>query len=453
MKRSRRSRNGLESSTHAGGATGPARAPSGGELGSSAPGVDRARAAAVALLVVGAALRLILAWRNPPVNAYDDHFEPLFLLLRDAAIPDKLACWQCYHPPVLYVLAAGVAKALLWLGASTDGVQKGVQLFSCGLGIGTLVLVWLTLERLPLGPVARLAALAFACFLPRHVYMSAMFTNDAAAAFFEAAAVLCVVRGWVWQAALAASLAIFTKYTAFAVLPFIAVALPPRRAAAALALPLALLGISAAHNLERYGRALPNNGALSLYREVGRADYTSFAPWRFVEHPLLGDDRTSVLTIVDAGMWFDVEPHYLIFRGDLADWARRYQALREDTPLPEPPVPTVTLRIGSALELVGVVLLAVAAAGAWAVRRDRMGLSFLALAASSLAGVLYLVHGMPDFHAPYWTAMKASYLLPSLPAMAALVGYGAEATRAGRRVAIGSAALLAALVVLHLALL
>lgn len=434
-------------------APGPTSAPAGGEPTASTGGDARARAAAVALLVVAAALRLYLAWRNPPVNAYDDHFEPLALLLRDGAIPDKLACWQCYHPPVLYVLAAGVAKFLLWLGASTDGLQKGVQLFSCGLGIGTLVLVWFTLERLPLRPVARLAALAFVCFLPRHVYMSAMFTNDAAAAFFAAATVLCVVRGWVWPAAVAASLAIFTKYTAFAVLPFVAVALPPRRAAAALALPLALLGITAAHNLERYGSALPNNGPWSAYRELGRADYTSFAPWRFVEHPLLGDDRTSALTIVNAGMWFDVEPHYLIFQGDLDAWARRYQAFREDTPLPEPPVPALTLRLGSALELVGLTVLGLAVAGAWAARRDRIGLGFLALAASSLAGVLYLVHQMPDFHAPYWTAMKASYLLPSLPAMAALVGYGVDASRAGRRVGIASVALLGALLALHLALL
>lgn len=420
-------------------------------------GAERApaawRSAAIAILVAGAALRLYLAWRNPPGNAYDDHLEPLFLLLRDGAIPDKLACWQCYHPPVLYVLAAGIAKVLLWLGASTQAVEKGAQLFGCSLGIGTLVFVWLTLERLPLAPVARLAALAFVCFLPRHVYMSAMFTNDAAAAFFASATVFCVVRGWLWPAAVAASLAIFTKYTAFAVLPFVAVALPPRRAAAVLALPLALLAVSAAHNLDRYGRALPNNGAMSLYRDVGSADLTSFAPWRFVEHPLLGDDRTSALTLVNAGMWFDIEPHFLIFKGGLDAWALRYQALREGKPLPAPPVPSITLRLGSALELLGLVLLGLAVAGAWAIRRDRTGWSFLALTASSLAGVLFLVHQMPDFHAPYWTAMKASYLLPSLPAMAALVGYGAASSRAGRLVAMGSSVLLAVLVVLHVALL
>jgi hypothetical protein len=261
------------------------------------------------------------------------------------------------------------------------------------------------------------------------------------------------VRGWLRPAALAASLAIFTKYTAFAVLPFVALALPPRKAAATLALPLVLLAAWALHNSERYGKALPNNGSWSTYTEIGSADFTSFAPWRFVAHPLLGDDRTSALTLVNAGMWFDVEPHYLIFKGELEEWARRYAALRESRPLPEPPVPPLTLRLGSALELLGLVFLGLAVAGAWAIRRDRTGWSLVAMAACSLAGVLYLVHQMPDFHAPYWTAMKASYLLPSLPAMAALVGHGAESSRLGRYAAIAGSTLLGLLVLAHVALL
>src|SRR5437773_7917520 len=80
------------------------------------PPAPAARLAAVVFLFLfcgGALLRLLLCWFNPPQNAFDNHYEPIFLIMETGAIPAKDACFQCYHPPVFYWISAMIGKMTL----------------------------------------------------------------------------------------------------------------------------------------------------------------------------------------------------------------------------------------------------------------------------------------------------------------------------------------------------
>jgi hypothetical protein len=55
------------------------------------PPASAARWAAVVFLFLfcaGATLRILLCWVNPPQNAFDNHYEPIFLIMQTGAIPE-----------------------------------------------------------------------------------------------------------------------------------------------------------------------------------------------------------------------------------------------------------------------------------------------------------------------------------------------------------------------------
>src|ERR1044071_6733461 len=60
----------------------------------------------ILFFVLGSFLRILLCWSNPPGNFFDNHFEPILLIMTTGTIPGKNDCWQCYHPPVFYWISA-----------------------------------------------------------------------------------------------------------------------------------------------------------------------------------------------------------------------------------------------------------------------------------------------------------------------------------------------------------
>lgn len=429
--------------------------------------------ATAALLLVGAALRIALCWANPPENAFDDFISPIFLLLRDGALPSKYACAECFQPPVLYVLAAAPAKLLLLAGASEFTVTAALTWMNCAVGIGTLLLLQRVLARLPLSDFGRLLALAAACLLPRHIYMSAMFTNDGLATFFSAGSAWFMLRAldgrrWVdlLGVAVTTSLAVFTKYTALPLLPMLAVAFwvagrhVARRGLLTVAVPVFLLLLTMGLNYREYGVALPNNSGLHTLSPGGesmRVQLLSFAPWQYVLRPVIGNGQvSSVWTVAHASMWFDIEARFFMLLGDQAWWYALYDDLVAGRPTAAgfPPGAAQTLRLGSALQIVGLAALALGAAGAWATFRRRVDVKiaapFVLLAVASAALVGLHARNMPEWNMPAWSGMKASYLLPSLPAVAFLVGLGGDQLgSAGRRVTVGAVVLAACLLIAH----
>ena len=417
---------------------------------------------AAAFFVIGTTLRVSLCWVNPPSNAFDDHFAPIFMIMKTGAIPAKDACFQCYQPPVFYCVSAAAGSAAQAVGLAPAHVVKIMQGLNCVYGVLTLILIYLILARFELRPGARVAAFGVACFLPRSIYMSAVNSNDSLSYLCVAATILVTIvaverglsPGWAGTLGLVATVTIFCKYTAFAVLPMIVAVViwaaasgvvSWKRAAAALLLalapPVAVLGSYMVSNLARYGDALPWN--VGMYdpsverpRDVETINFESFRPWEFLGHPVLAPGKLhSFWTIAYSGMWFDTEPLFQCFLdSNRAWWSRYYAWYRGEAPFPgnNPAIGWLTTVTADGLVTLGLVPLALGVVGTaawvfrqrhWATGPDRIhnpivgGL--LVLAAFNALGIIWLTHRLPVY-----CAMKASYFLETLPAFALFLAIG-----------------------------
>src|SRR4051794_2905135 len=108
--------------------------------------------AAVAVGIVGAALRLALFSINPPNNTYDDHLEPIAIVARDERLPSAAECWECYQPPLYYIASAAVLIGVVETGGSYWYGWRAVQFMSIVASVITLAAVWALLTAI--GPAA-----------------------------------------------------------------------------------------------------------------------------------------------------------------------------------------------------------------------------------------------------------------------------------------------------------
>lgn len=161
-----------------------------------------------AILAFGVLLRLGLALAVPPERAYDDHYEPVNIILDEGRIPDASDCWECYQPPLYYLVSAAgcsVAQPLArWSGATEDTLEhvgrRTLQFISLIAGCVTLYVCLLIFRCVRTLTPYEALGLALIAFLPRHIYMSAMATNDALTYFVASCAIYAVLRasaaGW-----------------------------------------------------------------------------------------------------------------------------------------------------------------------------------------------------------------------------------------------------------------
>ena len=424
-----------------------------------------------ACAILGVGLRLMLFWINPPDNAFDNHFEPILWIMNTGTIAPKDALWQSYQPPVFYVISAAVGSLERNAGVPPPAIFKTLQFVSALYGILTLGVILLILKRVPLSDFSRLVAFATVCFLPQHIYQTALHSNDTISYLGVAlCAYLMLVAhqrgftaGFSVLLCVAATLTLFTKYTAFVVLPMmVALLLPelwrpasppqPRRTATRLlliAVPLLVLGAYGLANLHRYGHALPWNTAMldpskTQPRAAGGLSFFNFKPWTCIATPLLAPSNLdSFWTLIHARMWFDMEPKFLFFLDQNRAWWEHYYAwLRGEQAFPEGFAwSPLTRFMGSALITLGLVPLALlwiglarsARAGFYvtpqAGGRRWTGMQiFAALLVSNAAGVLYLT-----MRSPVYSSVKAIYFLVSLPAFAVFIGLGMAAIERHRR--------------------
>jgi 4-amino-4-deoxy-L-arabinose transferase-like glycosyltransferase len=320
----------------------------------------------------------------------------------------------------------------------------------------------LIVRKLPLSDFARVLAFGTLCFLPRHIYMGALHSNDTLAHLFVAVCIYLLLRIIEGKAglrtltllSLAVSAAIFTKYTTFGIIPVIALTFAllklrgesavqiGQKALLVLLLPSLLLASYMLRNNQRYGAALPIN--TSLYdpstdqpSDPGGADFASFAPWRFVDKPILWPGQVSSFwTILHSGFWFDTEPQFVCqLKSENKDWWRKYfdwQTGKATRPPPYDKGDRFVRSTGSLMIAVGLVPLFLGILGFGrllvkvkdAIRSrdwsEALPLQALALLfALNMAVVIHLA-----VRIPVYSAMKASYLLASLPALAVLLALG-----------------------------
>ncbi|MEI6670161.1 MAG: phospholipid carrier-dependent glycosyltransferase [Acidobacteriota bacterium] len=109
-----------------------------GEAVSGAPGATRRtaagwlaaigqhrRAVLWTLVGVGVGLRVLLVWGCPlPFGyVYDYYHESIELFYAKGRLPIATDCWQCYHPPLYYVLGVGFYAVGRWLATAGADVS------------------------------------------------------------------------------------------------------------------------------------------------------------------------------------------------------------------------------------------------------------------------------------------------------------------------------------------
>ncbi len=473
-------------------------------------------------------LRLLLFWANPPNNAFDDHFEPIFLIMEEGNIPAKQACWECFQPPVFYLLSAtigNVARA----NADSNLAQplKLLQFLPCLYGILTVYVIYLILKRVNISNFARTLAFGMVCFLPRHIYMSAIHTNDTlsyllvtlcaylmlvfidhqfecekleqlpnlpsreqAPQEFHSSGFMPFLKSAILLITLLAVvlLALFTKSTALVLIPMVAaifliafarrILKIGRRSVVSFTLlllvPTAVVGSVVLSDVNDYGQPLPLNIELlnvKLSQPPGREDisFFSFKPWTTIASPILAPGNIdSFWTLIYSRMWFDMEPKFLQFTDPGDDWWKAYDYYlnrhdRHDWPGAISLSPFTRLT-GSALIASGLVPLILVLIGTgrslfgkWALwsKSDPAEVVkvqlFLVLLLVTLAGVI--VH---TFRHPYYSFMKAAFILNALSAFALFLALGVmlveknKALRWGIAILFGFSFLLTSIHVLHI---
>jgi len=408
------------------------------------------------LLLFGLAvvLRLLLCSQNPPNNSFDDHYEPISLILKTGEVPRKDACFECYNPPVFYTISAITANALDALGCDASTVQKILQFQNCFYNILSLLVIFLITKRIPfLTDFPRFIAFGTVCFLPRHIYMAAIFSNDnlcyLGVAICSYLILVIMDRGWNWSRtallSITASLTIFVKYTGFVVLPMITLPLcidairqsPERKNKYFVMLfvtllpPLLLLGSYMMNNYDEYGKMLPWNDNFINTSQVQPRDseplnFVSFTPWQYMRQPLQTPGQLhSFWTLIYTNTWFDTEPKFLHFTDWDKDWWNLYWSWRtgETTfPAGRTPLSGLTHIVAIGLLTLGIIPLCMVISGLYnTIRtillskedffRHKPVFQFFILLVTNTTIVIWLA-----VKAPVFSSMKASYLLSSLPA-------------------------------------
>jgi hypothetical protein len=439
-------------------------------------------------------LRLLLYWTNLPLNAFDNHFSPIYWIIKFGTIAPKNALWESYHPPVFYFISAMVGKLAMNIGIANQLIPKILQFVSCLYGILTIGVIYLILKKVPLSGFSRLLAFGFVCFFPRHIYMSAMHSNDTIAVLSVAVCVYLMLvaleRKFSYSAlvmlSLGITIAIFTKYTSFVVLPmalsmFVPVfrrriIIPRKKLIIALLLmiivPLFFLGAYCYSNVKNYGNLLPlnkiNKGIRAPSQIQPRAEsglsFTDFKPWELIRTPILAPwNIDSFWTLIYSRMWFDVEPRFLFFTDKNSSWWNHYyQWLRGERQFPSIiRLSSFTYFTGAVLITMGLVPLLLITIGAFRALFGKIGLRnemnseiavksqiFIVLFLFNAAGIIAVA-----LRAPVFSVIKATYFMGSLPTFSVFLGLGVmacEKHRVVRRVLAFFFGCLFTLVTLHI---
>lgn len=403
-------------------------------------------ATALALLIAATAAQYAWnAWSVPPLTGYDapGHAGYALTIVREGRLPHPHEGWSTFHPPLYYLSAAALWRALEPLGPAA---------LSLGLrGLGGLawliagVVAFRALVRLGVGFGSAWVAAALLWFVPCNQLSAVMVGNETLGAALAAFAIPFALRLQAdpgdRRAALFAGLlaggALATKFSglwvaASCALPFARRSLDGRalRALATYALAAAIVaGPVYARNLAVTGTPLPmtrdlepmksSEAALAL-RPRRLDDYLRFDPEVFLRPSVYhaagssgtwagrNEAMTSVWSLVYAGLWYDAAGHRVPIsqQRDGVWWGPLLLALGL--------VPT-------ALVLGGLALATRDAVRSRGRSADAPLVLMTALGVAAFVGFTW--------NAPSLAAPKASYLLPLAVPAAVFFGRGATSLR------------------------
>lgn len=405
------------------------------------------------LLLLGAGMRLGLGVVNPPSNSYDNQLTPIVLYAQQGERPAPDACWQCYHPPVYYAASAVVLKGTASLVETARATWESVQLLNALASIVTLLCCFLLLRLyLPEDWLAQASGIALVAVLPRDLYTAASMGHDAFLEMFVSVAVLCfayVERGRHERLALggvlvSVVLGAWTKQSGLVLLALVVVigwqlwrkADTDRRRAWILAAvgSVCLLALAdEAWRTLQTGIPLASNQHFGFEQYVegqppGRISFSTFTtllPLQLLEHPVLHPSTVdSFWTQLFARTWFDYEPRFL------------------------PPRPAVHW-IARVLYVVGFGVTVVAGRGLLRVLRSGPhSARTLLLVPCGFVGAAIV----QTVRFPYFSSMKALFVLPAVSVGALFFAYGIHELRSrpwAQRAIVGLVALLLIAGVVH----
>jgi len=131
------------------------------------------------LLFIGIAIRVNNAFQYTLLWGFDAKFnwQYIRMLFFDWSLPGPDAGWSTHHPPLFFYLSAAFARAFSWLGRDGMVISLRLLISLAGLLMVALVVAYVR-RRDPAHPQRAILAGALVLFLPVHIYMSAMLTEE-----------------------------------------------------------------------------------------------------------------------------------------------------------------------------------------------------------------------------------------------------------------------------------
>ena len=438
---------------------------------------DKAPALLLLLTAIAVALRALLTAFSPAPFGYvwDFYFEGVRHVARTGHLPAAADCWQCYHPPVFYLLGWPIYEFGRWVGGDAGASDVSGLRWLAGLGTicgaVTIFYGYRLLRLFGCRGAALVTGFALLISFPCLFISSYGAEADIVLTALLSAFLFYLARdsstrtstGSALRLGLLAGIAAATKYSglvalASGVVTFGLRAFARRHRTAAIKQAAVLIltccvigGWKYADNYRRYGTPLYANGSAARGFSIReRTDFRrqyEFTTFRLIELMRLVSHRgprtaltslplyRSVPTTLHALAWSDMT----IF----SDPARHGDPSH---PYPWKRIPALLTR---AVLVLGLVPEALACVGLFVTIRRRMFQPLLAMCVMSAGAYVWWFTSQQQW------GLKTKYLLFLLPAFAvyALVGLGWLKRRAPWAAA-AAGALLAALVVLtHLYLL
>ncbi|WP_197076646.1 hypothetical protein [Hymenobacter terrenus] len=380
------------------------------------------------IFAIGVLMRLLLFVYNRVENSYDNHLEPILYYVEHQQRPAPDACWQCYQPPLYYVVAASVYEGALRVTKSTYRAGKAVQGINTVLSVATLALIILLIKkRFPNQPLLVMVLAAVAAVLPRDIYASAIISNDYLLVFLTTCSVWVYLRhvarpatgSLVGLCVLAATSALTKQHGLLVLLLPGSILL--RRALQrspfqgrpllqpAVLLSLLILGLGLSDELWKYQQTqvllVSNQHFFPMTDKqppgsVRLLDLHSFRLPALLRHPALSEaTNSSYWTVLFANTWFDYE---LLFVKP--QFSRAFAG-----------IPYVY----------GVGLLCCFIWGALHALTNRRlrSLPWATVTLACVAGCFFLVPLLQTLRLPYFSSMKSQFILPASCVWVLLLGY------------------------------
>lgn len=396
----------------------------------------------ILLFALAALLRVHGAWVAQPLSGFDGPFHAtnIGILLFEGRIPLPHEGWSTFHPPFYYALSA-LLWALLPDDLSPHSVLFALRLLNvlASLSLGWAVLVAVRLV-LPARPVAGLCATALALFLPMEIGPSFLVGNEMLGASLSAWGIVgmlaCLRSDATWARLVGLGgvlgLALLTKFNTGVVALSAGLAITVQdlrrrgavpaalaRPAALTALVLAVAGWYFAWNVQLYGQPIlmqneivsahmaksgygptrPLGGYFSLHPGILRLDLPTLLTDQ--ERP---EARAAVWPVTFASVWFDLQSTLLVATSPparIAAWI---------------------------LYACGALWTALAIWGAVHLLRQPRGSPPFACASALLLviGLALASYVVFTWRVATFSALKGSYLSPSMLPFCVLAGAGCE---------------------------